>query len=305
MRTAWASSWGRLGTSLLAVILCALMALPAQALTSNTHFAPAARVTDETACTGVLLIVVETHTGLFGADNPVNLIDPSGHEFTLAGTLSAGTIGAAIGMWSTIAANHALGRAQTYSSILMGGGLGAVLGPLSAEYAFFGVAVGGVSVASSGTVVWEVFKNPNSTYFQKVEASALLVASVWGTTAGIKYARVARTPAVEAASATPTTKRLFRVITEKEVEQVRTTGEFETTPSSSTPTGLPGKWFYGTRAEAEAFAAAHASEKPSIVATEVTEGALKNVFPGIDAGKTGYFVHLQDLTGSIEWLPYP
>jgi hypothetical protein len=208
-------------------------------------------------------------------------------------------------MWSTIAANHALGRAQTYTSILQGGALGAVLGPLSAEYAFIGVGAGAIGIAGSGTLVYDVFKNPNSTYFQKVEASALLVASVWGTTTAIKYARIANTSGEQAASVAPTTKRLFRVISDKEVQQVRSTGDFQTTPESSTPTGSPGKWFYGTRAEAEAFAAAHANENPSIVATEVTEGALKNVFPGIDGNKTGYFVHLQDLTQQIDWLPWP
>lgn len=247
------------------------------------------------------------HKYLYAHNNPINNTDPSGH-WSLSGTLTTAGIGASIGALSTVVANHALGRAQTTSSILMGAGLGAVLGPLAAEYAWFGVAVGGVGVASSGTMVWEVFSNPNSTYVQKVEASALLVASVWGTSVGLEYARAARTQAAEQAAAAPTTKRLFRVISENELVQVRRTGEFAVTSESSNPQpgGLPGKWFYGTRQEAEAFAAAHASENPRLVATEVTQAAIKQVFPNIDGGKTGYFVHLEDLAGAeIKWLPWP
>ncbi len=247
------------------------------------------------------------HKYLYAQGNPVMNTDPSGH-WSLSGTLTTAGIGASIGALSTVVANHALGRAQTTSSILMGAGLGAVLGPLAAEYAWFGVAVGGVGVASSGTVVWEVFSNPNSAYVQKVEASALLVASVWGTSVGLKYARAARTQAAEQAAAAPTTKRLFRVISENELVNVRRTGEFAVTSESFNPQpgGLPGKWFYGTRQEAEAFAAAHASENPRLVATEVTQAAIKQVFPNIDGGKTGYFVHLEDLAGAeIKWLPWP
>ena len=246
------------------------------------------------------------HKYLYAHGNPINGCDPSGHEFTLVGTLTTAGIGATIGALSTVVANHALGRAQTTSSILMGAGLGAVLGPLAAEYAWFGVAVGGVGVASSGAMVWDVFSNPNSTYVQKVEASALLVASVWGTTVGVKYARAARSQAAEQASAAPTTKRLFRIVSGKEEAALLKTGEFEFPPNGSTPDGLPGKWFYGTRAEADAFAQVHASESPRMVATEVTESSIAVIKPGIDGNKTGYFVHLEDLAGGeIKWLPWP
>ncbi len=54
------------------------MALPAQALTSNTRIASAVRVTDETACTGVFEVVAQPYTGLFAHANPVNNTDPSG-----------------------------------------------------------------------------------------------------------------------------------------------------------------------------------------------------------------------------------
>jgi RHS repeat-associated protein len=247
------------------------------------------------------------HRYLYVADNPVNLVDPSGREFTLVGTLSTAGIGASIGALSTVVANHALGRAQTFSSIAMGAGLGAVLGPLAAEYAWFGVGVGAVSVASSGTIVWDVFKNPNSTYFQKVEASALLIASVGGTAVATKYARLANTKAVEAASANPATKRLFRAVGKNEAQSLRETGEFSVPASGgSTPDGQPGRWFYGTRADAEAFAAAHPKEGQTLIATEITESTIAVIKPGIDGNRTGFFVHLEDLVGAeINWLPYP
>lgn len=83
-----ASALTRLGTFLLAVMLSVLMALPSQAITCNASVpAPApvqqlkgkAPVTGETAYTGVLLVVVELRTGFFAANNPVNMVDPSGH----------------------------------------------------------------------------------------------------------------------------------------------------------------------------------------------------------------------------------
>jgi hypothetical protein len=78
MRTAWALSLRRLGASLLAVMLCAVLVQPAQAITSSSHFTSAVPVTEKTAYTGILVVVVEPCTGLFGADNPVDNEDPSG-----------------------------------------------------------------------------------------------------------------------------------------------------------------------------------------------------------------------------------
>ncbi len=79
MRTAWASSLKPLGACLLAVMLCAGLALPAHALTSNTRFTSAVPVTKETAYRGVFEGGAEAHTGLFCHDNPVMGRDPSGH----------------------------------------------------------------------------------------------------------------------------------------------------------------------------------------------------------------------------------
>ena len=80
MRTAWASSLKPLGACLLAVMLCAGLALPAYAITSNTRFTSTVTVTKETAYRGVFEGRAEAHTGLFGADDPVDGIDPSGHD---------------------------------------------------------------------------------------------------------------------------------------------------------------------------------------------------------------------------------
>ena len=89
MRTAGASLPGRLGASLLAVILCALMVMPAQAITANTHFTPAVPVPEKTAYRGVFGAEAQAYTGLFGADNPVDRIDPSGHDGELISTMAA------------------------------------------------------------------------------------------------------------------------------------------------------------------------------------------------------------------------
>lgn len=81
MRTAWASSLRRLGASLLAVMLCAVLVQPVQAITSSSYFTSAVPVTEKTAYIGVLVVVMEPCTGLYGADNPVNKVDPSGHDY--------------------------------------------------------------------------------------------------------------------------------------------------------------------------------------------------------------------------------
>src|SRR6266511_3567435 len=94
MRTAWALSLRRQGASLLAVILSAVLALPAQALTSNTRVASSVRVAGETVCTGVFEAGAQPCTGLFAGDNPVNSTDPTGllqaTEVMVATSISVG-----------------------------------------------------------------------------------------------------------------------------------------------------------------------------------------------------------------------
>jgi len=68
------------------------MALPAQALTSNTRLPSAVRVTGETVCTGVFEVVAQTYTGLFAHCDPVNGVDPTGNEFNLIGRLAVALV---------------------------------------------------------------------------------------------------------------------------------------------------------------------------------------------------------------------
>ena len=115
MRTAWASSLKPLGACLLAVMLCAGLAWPAHAITSNTRFTSAVTVTKETAYRGVLVVVVEPCTGLFAQDNPVDMTDPSGNDgdlgsLAVAGGIS-GTIDASIATVTVTAETAAEGTA--------------------------------------------------------------------------------------------------------------------------------------------------------------------------------------------------
>lgn len=73
------------------------MALPSQALTSNTRFPSAIRVADETVCTGVFEVVAQPCTGLFCHADPVNLVDPSGYYAT-----STAEVGVSLGTAITI-----------------------------------------------------------------------------------------------------------------------------------------------------------------------------------------------------------
>jgi len=69
------------------------MAWPARAITANTSVIPSAvPVTKETAYRGVFEGGAEAHTGLFCQANPVNGIDPSGHDGELLSVMLAVSI---------------------------------------------------------------------------------------------------------------------------------------------------------------------------------------------------------------------
>ena len=141
------------------------------------------------------------HKYLYCQANPVNGIDPSGHEFELGSLATSISIGASIGAVSTFYANQALGRAQTMSSILMGAAWGGVLGPYAAAVPEIGAGLGLLGVYGSGSVAWEVAHNPNATPLQRFDAALLVVGSIWGTKVAMDFAKAAG-PQLRVAQAT-------------------------------------------------------------------------------------------------------
>lgn len=135
------------------------------------------------------------HRYLYCADSPIMFTDPSGQDLTE--TVAVASIGAGLGAISTATANYALGRAQTMSSILTGAAFGAVLGPFAVAVPEVGVGLGVLGVAVSGTTAYQVFSNPASSPSQRAAALALVVASVYGTQAAIKYSGNPRVPLPE------------------------------------------------------------------------------------------------------------
>ena len=125
------------------------------------------------------------HKYLYCHADPVNGTDPSGHDLT--STLTTMSIGFGIGAGGTAVANHALGRAQTFSSIFIGGAFGAALGPLAVAIPEIGVGLGIYGIGASGSITYEVFSNPSATASQKAAAVSLVVASIWGTQVAIKH----------------------------------------------------------------------------------------------------------------------
>ena len=133
---------------------------------------------------------VSLHKYLYGADNPVNGIDPSGHDdLTLGSVLTASAIGATIGGFSAATLDVAQGRAITAASIFQGAAYGAVLGPYAAAIPEVGVGLGVLGLTVSGSTAYDVFTNPNSTPAQRASALALIVSSAYGTRIALEYSR--------------------------------------------------------------------------------------------------------------------
>ncbi len=57
--------------------------------------------------------------------------------------------------------------------------MGGVLLPLSVLFPGFGLLVAAVGIAAQGTMTWQVWANPRSTWGQKGLSAILLVGSVW------------------------------------------------------------------------------------------------------------------------------
>jgi RHS repeat-associated protein len=127
------------------------------------------------------------HKYLYCADNPVNRIDPSGHD--AIDILGAAAIGAGIGGFSSAVASHAIGQAITVRSVVEGAALGAVLGPGAlVPSVATGLGIGGVLVGAS---YLPVLTDPNSSVSQKIAAVTLFLSAAYGADQGFRYANAA------------------------------------------------------------------------------------------------------------------
>jgi len=122
------------------------------------------------------------HKYVYVWNNPVNHIDPSGHD--LGDVLTTMAIGANVGAMANVATAYAKGQAITTATILQGAALGAAMGPFAAEApAVFGAFGAGYGYGTFAPVLL----NNNATCSQKITASAMIVAGFWGTQAGLNY----------------------------------------------------------------------------------------------------------------------
>lgn len=134
---------------------------------------------------GSPLVPVSLHRYLYANANPVRFVDPTG-LFSVAGAAIAGAV---IGIVSTIAVNFVLGRQTTILDIVKAGVAGAILGPLSLAYPLAGAGLAVFGVFSSLGLTASVLTDPNASAGQKVGAIAILIASLVGARAGLKYYR--------------------------------------------------------------------------------------------------------------------
>ncbi|MEN6355849.1 MAG: RHS repeat-associated core domain-containing protein [Armatimonadota bacterium] len=126
------------------------------------------------------------HRFVYCGDDPIDRVDPTGHDFSIGGMAAASFIGATLGGISSAVANYALGKAITFSSVIQGAAVGAVLGPLAYAWAPAAVGLGIAGVGSSAYLNYEVWAR-GGTIKQKIAAFSLMLASVVGTRAAIKY----------------------------------------------------------------------------------------------------------------------
>jgi hypothetical protein len=99
-------------------------------------------------------------------------------------------------------------------------------------------------------------------------------------------------------------QHVFRVVDDAELSGIMNTGKFSVLPSSSTPTGLPGKFFWGSEDEAARFQQMWygTGENSHIVRTTLTGEVAPKLFPHTDGIGTALWIDLKDLTAPIVHL---
>ena len=111
----------------------------------------------------------------------------------------------------------------------------------------------------------------------------------------------ATTPAPEPAPAPGGGQQVFHVVNDAEKAAIQSSGKFEFLPNGSTPTGQPGKFFWGSMGEAKQFQQYwyRGGENSHIVSTTLSPSTTPILFPNTDGIGTAIWVSLEDLTGPI------
>ncbi|MBL6707630.1 MAG: hypothetical protein ISQ06_16085 [Planctomycetaceae bacterium] len=101
---------------------------------------------------------------------------------------------------------------------------------------------------------------------------------------------------------------VWRIVEKRELDDIILRGNRYHSPSGTlSPTGQPGKWFYGSKADALDTAKTWGKNGDDffLTKTQVPKSALDDLYPGIDntptmpLGKDGYFVDMKNLTDSL------
>lgn len=102
-------------------------------------------------------------------------------------------------------------------------------------------------------------------------------------------------------------QQIFRVVNDAELKAIQQSGKFEFPPWGSTPTGQPGKFFWGNADEATKFQQMwyRGGESSHIVTTTIGPEVNPILFPHGDGIGTSLFIDLKDLTAPIKVLPKP
>lgn len=166
------------------------------------------------------------HKYLYGNGNPVNRIDPTGHDSL--GALGVASIGATLGGISSALSAKAHGQAITFSGVAQGAALGAFLayGGWAVEAVGYGLGIGGVLVGGS---YLPILNDPGATPGQKAAAATL---AAMGAAGGVLTVRGGGSAPQEEAVT------LYRAIGKDELLDIATSGELRPSPRS-----MGDKWF--------------------------------------------------------------